>query len=590
MKITKFFTIALSSVFALTACTDSFLDKVPDERTEIITEKKVVQLLTSAYPSSSYMWLSELMSDNIIDNQAPHLPTSPDAKQTMSKYNYAANARWDDQIYRFESATMATYNDWDSPGQLWSSYYSSIATVNHALEAMDKIVASNGGTESEVLKAARAEALLIRAYSHFMLAQLFSPAYMNKEKSSQPDQVGVPYVTEVEDQVRKNYSRGTVYDTYMNIKKDLEAALPNISDRNYNKPKWHFNVNAAHAFAARFYLTIREYEKVIEHANAVLGTDIAQSAQYTTDYSRFTNDLSYLSDFAKVWQSPEAQSNLMLLATYSIHYRRTFGYRYSCAGPAARAAFMYTRANPLFGAYPIPAFSMIGFTAASSSASDYGMTTSKIGEEFEYSDKIAGIGYPHIIITAFTGNVLLLERAEAKCMLGDLNGAAEDLMAYWNNGIDSFDEEQIKSWVDNNRIRRLTNDDGPYSIQRVYGRAKDSNANIIMDWSFTSQYISPDFVVTAEMMPYMNCINEFRRYETALQGMRFFDLKRWGMEYSHTYAQDGVVNTITLKGDDPRRAIELPWETLASGMESSRPTVSAAKKDILKDDKAYVVK
>lgn len=587
MKITKFLTISIAAAFGLTACTDSFLDKVPDERTDINTEKKVVQLLTSAYPSNSYMTLSELMSDNIIDNQAPHLPTSPGAKQTMSKYNYSSYYRWHDQIYRFEPATMATYNDWDSPGTLWNSYYRSIATVNHALEAMDKIKAENKGNESETLKVARAEALLIRAYSHFMLAQLFSPAYMNEEKSSQANQVGVPYVTEVEDVVSKQYKRGTVYETYMNIKKDLEAALPNISDINYQKPKWHFNVNAAHAFAARFYLTIRDYEKVIEHANAVLGTDPLQAAAYTVNYSRFTEDLATFSDYTKVWQAPEAQNNLMLIATYSIHSRAIWGYRYSCAGPPARAAFMYNASSPLWSAYYVPAFSIIGFTAASSSSSDYGMTTSKIGEEFEYSDKIAGIGYPHQILTPFTGDILLLERAEAKAMLGDYTGAGEDLMAWWNNRIDSFNEEQTKSYVETNRIRRLT----PELIQSIYGRASSANENIIMDWSFT-QVISPDFVVSAEAIPYMNCINDFRRYETALQGMRFFDLKRWGLPYSHTYIQDGVVSTITLEGDDPRRAIEIPWETMSAGMESSRPTESAVNKipAPIKNDNAYIVK
>ena len=418
-----------------------------------------------------------------------------------------------------------------------------------------------------------------------MLAQLFSPAYMDENKSKQPDQIGVPYVTEVENVVSKNYERGNVYDTYMNIKKDLEAALPNISDRNYSKPKWHFNVNAAHAFAARFYLTIREYDKVIEHANAVLGTTVEQSAQWTMDYSRFTSDLSSFNDYSKVWQSPDLNNNLMLMATYSIHYRRTFGYRYSCAGPAARAAFMI-HSSPLWSGYIIPAFGVAGFTAASSSSQDYGFTTTKIGEEFEYSDKISGIGYPHVILIPFTANILLLERAEAKAMTGDYTGAGEDLMAYWNNQINSFNEDQKKSYVDTRYLRLME----PEHFMSIYGKENPQNANVIMDWSFTQQYISPSFVVSADAIPYMNCINDFRRYETVLQGMRFFDLKRWGMEYTHEYSEGNQVHSITLQGDDPRRAIEVPWEAMSAGMESSRPTVSANKQDILKNDNALVSK
>ena len=577
MKSIKFLALMLFAVLGFSACSDSFLDKNPDERILIDTEQKVVKLLTSAYPTGSYMWLGELLSDNIIDNQAPHLPSSSSVKQIVTKYNYSSYARWDDQLFRFEPATMATYNDWDSPGTLWQSYYSSISTVNHALQAIDEIVAKNNH-ETEVLKAARAEALLIRAYSHFMLAQLFSPAYMDEEKSSQPDQVGIPYVTEVEDVVRKDYQRGTVAETYAKIQKDLEDALPNISDRNFEKPKWHFNVNAAHAFAARFYLTTRQYEKVIQHANAVLGTDPATSAQWTMDYSRFT-------DYSRVWQSPDLKNNLMLMATYSIHYRRTYGYRYSCAGPAARAAFMI-HSSPLWSGLIIPAFGIVGFTAAASNSQDYGFTTTKIGEEFEYSDKIAGIGYPHQILTPFTANLLLLERAEAKAMIGDYNGAGEDLMAYWNNQINSFNEDQKKSYVDTRELRFME----PSHFMSIYGKPNAQNSNVIMDWSFTQQYISPKFVVAPEAIPYMNCVNDFRRYETVLQGMRFFDLKRWGMEITHEYAEGRQVHTVTLKGDDPRRAVEVPWETMSAGMESSRPTVSAQKQDIIKNDNALRAK
>ena len=124
----------------------------------------------------------------------------------------------------------------------------------------------------------------------------------------------------------------------------------------------------------------------------------------------------------------------------------------------------------------------------------------------------------------------------------------------------------------------------------IYGKENPQNANVIMDWSFTQQYISPSFVVSADAIPYMNCINDFRRYETVLQGMRFFDLKRWGMEYTHEYSEGNQVHSITLQGDDPRRAIEVPWEAMSAGMESSRPTVSANKQDILKNDNALVSK
>ena len=550
----------LLAPLALVSCND-FLDQVPDERAEITTETSVVQLIASAYPTCSYMWLGELLSDNIIDNMAPHMPTSPNAKQTLSHYNYGSYAFWDDQMFRFEPASQATYNDWDSPGTLWNSYYNSIATVNHALKALEEIQEQNGGAAlSDRMRWAKAEGLMIRAYCHFMLAQFFCQAYKDEEQSSKD--IGIPYVTEVEDKVTVEYDRGNVADTYRKIRQDLEAALPDISDQLYEKPKWHFNVNAAHAFAARFYLTIREWQKVIDQANAVFGND---PSLYTMDYSLFTKDLSTFSDYAKVWQNPTTSNNLMLMATYSVHSRRIWGSRYSCAGPAARAAFMYHANSQLFSGYAVPAFELIGFTAASSSTQDYGMTTSRIGEEFEYSDKTAGIGYPHQILMPFTGNILLLERAEAYIMLGKYTEGGQDLMDFWNFQVNSLDADQKKEY--GSYLKEMTTK----AFTDYYAKLSNLNENILKDWDFTKENITSSYVIPAAAVPYMNCLNDFRRWETAQLGMRYFDLKRWGMEWTHRFADGDKIYDMKMEGKDIRRAVELPWEVISAGMQKSHP-------------------
>ena len=84
---------------ALTSCSESFLDKIPDERTDIDSEDKVINLLKSAYPSTSYQWVAELSSDNYIDNWAPHMPTKPWDPRVLSHYNYGSYARFDDHLY-----------------------------------------------------------------------------------------------------------------------------------------------------------------------------------------------------------------------------------------------------------------------------------------------------------------------------------------------------------------------------------------------------------------------------------------------------------------------------------------------------------
>ena len=552
-----------SIVFALVllaSCSDSFLDHTPDERTTIDTEENVIMLLVSAYPSCCPAWVCEMSADNLIDNQAPHLPTSPNDKQVEAHYNYSSYSLWDDELYRFEAAEDATFSDTDSPGDLWASYYYSIATANAALEGIEDIVEEEGEMSDE-LTAAKGEALLIRAYCHFMLVNIFSKAYKNEEDSK--NDIGVPYVTEVETTVQVDYDRGNVADVYTQIEADLEEGLELISDINFDTaPKYHFNENAAKAFAARFYLFKRDWDKVISYADDVLGTDSARVQSMVLDYSGF-DECSDMEDYGNIWQDPDQNNNLMITATYSVLYRRMFGYRYSYAGPGARESLMIQTSNPLWSGYICPIQSVVNGALFSSSSSDYGFIHSKIYEQFEYTDKIQGIGYAHIIYRAFTANELLLERAEAKIMNGDYDGGAEDLRLYWNCALNSFSEDNYTTYVEGGYAEIMDN-----SVFDDYYSDSD-NPNCFDSWDFTQQ-MSSDYIVPSAAVKYMNCLNEFRRYENSYEGMRFFDLKRWGMPITHTIGL--AEEEITIEYDDDERAIEVPWETLSAGLESSRST------------------
>jgi hypothetical protein len=550
---------AALGALALTSCSESFLDKIPDERTDIDTEDKVINLLKSAYPSANYMWEAELMSDNFIDNWAPHMPTKPWDPQVLSHYNYPSYARFDDQLYAFEPASYATYSDWDSPGMMWEGYYGSISTCNAALQAIEEI--SEGKALTPKLKAAKAEALLIRAYSHFCLVNMFSEAWKSPEKSK--NDIGIPYVKEVEDRVTKHYDRGNVAEVYDNIQADLEEGLANLSEEYYTVPKWHFNVNAAHAFAARFYLYKRDWAKVVEHANAVLGTDNSTLMNMMMDYSVF-KDCSTGDDYSNAWQHPNLNNNLMLISTYSVFYRRCFGYRYSIAGPKAREVFLINTRHQLWSSYYVCPIANVGGMCFGNSSHDYGFINSKIFEQFEYSDKIAQIGYPHIIVRAFTANELLLNRAEAKIMLGQIDAGVEDLCAYWNNSIERFSEADYKAYFEAGYIKKCTKQ----IIEKYYSNG--DNNNCYHNWDFTKN-VSSDYVVPAENVAYMNCLNEFRRFETMFEGLRFFDLKRWGINWSHEIGVEATPYQLTT--DDPRKAIEAPWEVISAGMASSRPTM-----------------
>ena len=575
MKSIRYIAVSLgAAALMLTSCND-FLDQEPDERTHIDTEVKVEQLLIASYPTANYGWIGEISSDNFMDNNAPHLPISSTAEQILTRYNLGSYGRQDDELFRFEHCVSSDQQD--TPSYLWQSFYASIFSTNEALEAIDAIAAKSGMTER--LRRCRGEALLLRAYCHFILVNVFSQAYKDPEASKAD--VGVPYVDKSSTDFTKKYDRENVAVTYQKIEADLEEGLKYVSDAGYDAPKYHFNVNAAHAFAARFYLFCRKYDKVIEHANFVLDTNRSLLPQKLIDFSGMDN-CTYMSDYVQIYESPDSPNNLFLLNTMSLMARHGLGYRYAHNSLCVRE--VYYHQTPFNGLYAYPFIYVGGWTFWT--GNDYGYFSAKAGEEFEYTDKLAGIGFPHTVRREFTNNMLLLERAEAEIMTGKYEDATLDLIAY-NHSLQSFSEANMQTFAGGYGMRdlRQSDIDGYFS--------NPDNYNCFADWDFT-QRMSSSFIVPKEAVKYMNCLNEFRRIETCWDGTRFFDLKRFGIEYSHIYGPES--EEIKLTWDDPRRAIEVPDDAIMAGLEPSRPTTKIEKgsefvlrpfADFLREEESY---
>src|SRR5258708_14455903 len=216
-------------VLYLTSCNKQ-LDKLPDNRTVITNVVQVTQLLVSAYPHANYIPFMEPMSDNAEDKGTAPATADPESYQINS------------QSYRFQDVTSVRY---DSPAAYWDSCYRAIATANLALTYCN-------GPDSASYAAQKGEALVCRAYAHFMLVCLFAKSYDPKTAASDP---GIPYVTQPQTAVFQQYTRGTVASVYANIESDLTRGLALIQDKTYGTaPKFHFTLQAAHAFASRFYM------------------------------------------------------------------------------------------------------------------------------------------------------------------------------------------------------------------------------------------------------------------------------------------------------------------------------------------------
>ena len=575
MKMNKIYTIALMGLttLLLPSCSESFLDQEPDERSIIDTEEKVRQLLVGAYPTANYGWLCEISSDNVMDNNASHPPISSTAEQVMARFNLSSFDRCDDELFRFEQGVSATGQD--TPKYIWEAFYESIFACNYALEAIEEIKEKNGGEMSASMKGYQAEALLIRAYDHFVLLNTFAQAY--KGDAASLNDIGIPYIKNTSTDFKQEYSRGNVTDCYQQIIADLEAALPNVTDAHLkNAPKYHFNVNAAHAFAARVYLFHHDWQKAEEQASLVLGNDYSTISTKLLDFTGMDN-CTYGSDYGVIYQDPNSPNNLMLLNTGSWMSRHALGYRYAQNSLCCRE--IYYHKTPFTGLYAYPFIYVGGWTFWT--GKDYGYKSAKINEEFEYSDKLAGIGYGHIIRREFTNNMLLLERAEARIMQGNYLGAFND-MAAWLKSYQTFSEANMKTFRDGYGMRDITVAD----IQSYFKPANEesTNYNCFFNWNNTPGKINAagmGYNITDDAMPYMNCLNEFRRIEGCWDGWRLWDLKRWGIEWSHTYwsMEDRREITTHMAWDDPRRAMEVPMNAIEAGLEPSRPSTKTKLAD-----------
>lgn len=509
----------------LSAC-NGYLNETPDNRTEIDSETKISEMLVSAYPTTYYALLAELSSDNTDDNG--------DAYTSLNLLQQQA-ATWTD----------ITEKGVDSPYNLWSSCYLSVAAANQALQAIEQA----GNPTS--LNAQRGEALICRAYAHFILTNVFCQAYSSKTSATD---LGVPYVTQPETTVSPHYNRGTVAEDYRQMAADIETALPLIDDKSYSIPKYHFNKRAAYAFAARFYLYYAQadksnFNKVIDYAGKVLTTNASSVIRdWSTVGALSPND----GIRAKAFVNADDRANLMLLSTYSTWARicgpYTVGARYSHNAMIAEfETNQYEQA--LWGGPDHIYFKFYQFSNMPKVVMD------KIPEYFEYTDAVNGIGYTHNIYPAFTTDECLLNRAEAYALTGRYSEAITDI----NTSLHAFtDDSQTVTAA---------------SIAAAYGDYDEASGSGMKYYTpqepTPKKALNPDFSVSSgEQEQLVQAILHLRRIVSLHEGLRWFDVKRYGMEIYRRRVVSGKISVYdTMKKNDPRWALQLPAMVIAAGMQ-----------------------
>ncbi|WP_455253527.1 RagB/SusD family nutrient uptake outer membrane protein [Prevotella melaninogenica] len=519
--------LMLASVAILASCSDQ-LDTLPDNRTTLDTPKKIAGLLVTAYPDRTPTLFNEWMSDNT---------------DYMGAQNSQGN-RGGDQYFFWQEQTEGGN---DSPEQVWMLYYEGIYKANEALAAIEE----QGGPKNDILRNSKGEALLIRAYDHFILANEFCRPYNGKTSTKD---AGLYYATGIADfsAAAEQSNRGTVADVYSKIAADIEAGIPLLNDT-YEVPKYHFNKQAAYAFATRFYLYYEKWEKAKEYADKLLGSNPAASLRdYRALQAMPLSKSEQAVKIAEAYCSASADCNLLVQTSVSN------------AGMALApwlTSKRYTLTNYLSETELFQSNNIWGTSSnliwkpftVNSGESNFALLM-KLPREFEIRNTTTGSGYLRTLNVDFTMDEALLNRAEAEIMLGQNDAACAD-MTIW-----------MKNFFNTNVT--LT----PTSVQTYFKTVPYAYADAAKMVPSFKKHISPRFTIDAEgsvQESLLQCLLNFRRIETVHQGMRWMDIRRYNIEIPRRLiGANGKPskNLDWLEKDDPRQVVQIPQSIREAGV------------------------
>lgn len=478
--------LGMVTAAAVTAC-DDFLDAVPDNRVNLNDLDKAAQLLTNAYSIASPAF-TEVMTDNV------GFTTGVTIRQSNQ------------QAYQWQDVTTGP-DEQDTPDFYWFETYNAIAHANEVLAVLDDLPVESDEDEQK-RDAIEAEAKLTRAYGHFMLVNFFGEHY-----TIDSGEDGVPYVKDPETVFIETYERISVRKVYGEVEDDLQDGLEKVSDIFYSgSGKYHFNRNAALAFASRYYLFKGDMARCVQYSSEMLGTNPETFVRDLTS-DQFQNAKSSITGYPQLYCSPELPANLLLMRKISLVQRPDYGH-----------GMLSDFYSDLFAANPLPGTDDERENPAFVKG-DNALLPVRYQNLFQRSSLNSNVGLPYHIAMIFTGEEVLLNRVEANVYLNNLDEAMADLVVFAKRRYSG-------------RNNTLTME----GLRAFFGATDDP--------SFTDQLILLNYVLFE------------RRKEFLLQGMRWFDLKRYQISVEHQLA-DGRV--ITLEEDDKRKILQIPQSAVEVG-------------------------
>lgn len=486
-------TLSLLLLVGFSSC-DDFLSEIPDNRTQIDTPEKISELLVTAYPSRSYFPIAEVMSDNVYDSEV----------QSTSIIN--------EESYNWE---MQTQIGLDSENAFWSASYGAIAAANQALDAIEKL-----GSPA-TLNPQKGEALIARAYNHFMLVSLWSNRY---NPATAATDLGIPYITKPETELLAKYKRNSVQEVFDFVEKDLIEGLKYVTNE-YKEPKYHFTIDATKAFTSRFYLIKGDWDKVLEFTEG-LGSKPTKIRNYPAFYAAAFAQMPI--EYSRV----EQETNLLVNYPNSVA-NRSASYRFSLPGNKSDEIFgvqtnIWAKANVIRpnGQY----------------SGGINVFVPKLYEYFKYTNLTSRTGEPYTATVLFSNDEMYLNRIEALVMKSRFAEVNTELGYFLGTRTTGYNAttDILNETVVTNKFPVIANEFTPY------------------------------YTLTPLQTSYIKAIAEARRRDFIREGLRWFDIKRFNLVVVHNTLEFGkVVRNNVLEKDDKRRALQIPLRASDNGIEKN---------------------
>jgi len=293
--------VSLSSLFVLGGCSEDFITNTPYtqqvEENFYKTPQDGFKGLVAVYDVlqregyGGWLLTSEIASDNCYGG--------------FGTADNTVVLDWD----RFQFVADKEMND-----PVWETCYIGIYRANILLENMDRI---DWGSNTALKTQYEAEARFLRAHFHFELARMFG------------DVVALDHTLTA---AQFNSPRSTKEETYALIANDFKFAIENLGSENYSQPsnanygritKW-----AAEAYMAKAFLFYTDYYKTADLAGVVTKD---QATEYINDVVNNSGH-GLVSDFSSLWVAAAASQAKTYVGEGNTEM--VFAIRYNSSGNA----------------------------------------------------------------------------------------------------------------------------------------------------------------------------------------------------------------------------------------------------------------